>query len=854
LSAFEQRLDAAIAACARVPAVAERAAQLAALKDSRGSDALQIGVVGITSSGKSTFINAIMGDAILPEESRATTNLLVRCKAGRQRKVTVKYRDGRTETWQGAEVTRERMALISSERLNPENRAGVVLLEWTSPRSVLPEGLVLVDTPGLDAFGYKAHEDLTLRQFLPLADIVIYMTSIRNPFKASDLKLVEAIVENDQRVLFVLSQADLETDSYQGGRIWKTRQEKLETHLRRLADDINRHTRLKTFGIELVSSRLAKSAEGDRSKPDWASSRFDRVLDHFRRLRDDLHHLVIENRQARFVAVVGRAVADLEMLAKQSEHPVGPTAPERDRKTRLDKLESDVATLLALKSRIHAQWAERLEPTRYSSGLKQRFSGIRALEKAQEIRNRLQSDCTELWDSMTREMDTFQGAARAALDRAGVQPARSAAVRRMMRLDELPDPTEHVTVESKEVRVRDWWDCWYKPWPKSETRLFKIFHPDEYLDALQKTARVNADVQMRHLEWWSSYSDEVYLDPLRKERDQEQIAYEALVTARARSEHESDTANAALDTLRRLLAAPDETAVPMQLASPLLETKARQPEPEIPAGGSSGPQSWQALFPVLAAFRESSFKRRLGLFLGRLGANGVASTILLLGADRRNHLRLLSLLQHDLGMEDALAVSRPTDWLVAGSLPSSHILPGAARVLSAADGPLAPYTFVVAPEDPCLPKDGSVNWGRLVGSFDLVAVELDAPRISAGLSDLARAPYAATLAASRPRMFFTCGDGAKFATRLSHLVDDLPGELARHGLDDIPWFMFEDYDTRFLDFVTLASEVGQRNGSPQELVRRWQAHDLALSPPFTRESLLQAMIEVLGTAESAEAT
>jgi hypothetical protein len=72
-----------------VPALATRRGELQALRATAQADALHVGVVGITSSGKSTFINGLMGESLLPEEARATTNLLVKCRHGDEREAKV---------------------------------------------------------------------------------------------------------------------------------------------------------------------------------------------------------------------------------------------------------------------------------------------------------------------------------------------------------------------------------------------------------------------------------------------------------------------------------------------------------------------------------------------------------------------------------------------------------------------------------------------------------------------------------------------------------------------------------------------------------------------------------------------
>jgi ribosome biogenesis GTPase A len=259
-----------------------RAAQLESLL--RAVDVkmeLEVGVVGITSSGKSTFVNAVMGERLLPEETRATTNLTIRCRKGAERFVTVVSRNGEKTRVAGANLTAAWMESQSSERLNPNNEKGVALLEWSSPRALLPEGLVLIDTPGLDAHDFPEHSELVLRRLLPTLDIVLYVTSIRSRLKTADLDALSAVLEQSQRIVFLLSQIDLERDDTEGGRVILSRRRKLLSSVQDLREDIEAHGAFargdasNSVGPAIfpVSSRLALAHFNDRNSAGWRASK-----------------------------------------------------------------------------------------------------------------------------------------------------------------------------------------------------------------------------------------------------------------------------------------------------------------------------------------------------------------------------------------------------------------------------------------------------------------------------------------------------------------------------------------------------------------------------------------------------
>ena len=109
----------------------------------------------------------MMGERLLPEETRATTNVTVLCRKGGIRAVDVGYKDGRSERLSGDALTPRRLEELTTERMNPGNKRGVARIEWSGPGAALPQGLVLVDTPGLDACELPRHSELVLRRILP---------------------------------------------------------------------------------------------------------------------------------------------------------------------------------------------------------------------------------------------------------------------------------------------------------------------------------------------------------------------------------------------------------------------------------------------------------------------------------------------------------------------------------------------------------------------------------------------------------------------------------------------------------------------------------------------------------------
>jgi small GTP-binding protein len=133
-------------------------------------------IVGEFNSGKSAFINALLGERFLPEGVTPTTAQIHILDYGQA---------------SGREVQEE----------------GVLTV--TYPADFLKE-INIVDTPGTNAI-IRRHEQLT-QEFVPRSDLVIFVTSADRPFTESERAFMERIREWGKKVIIVLNKIDLLED------------------------------------------------------------------------------------------------------------------------------------------------------------------------------------------------------------------------------------------------------------------------------------------------------------------------------------------------------------------------------------------------------------------------------------------------------------------------------------------------------------------------------------------------------------------------------------------------------------------------------------------------------------------
>jgi GTPase SAR1 family protein len=860
---FSARLEGVLRGLSSVAALfPTRAAQIEALLHAAEEKAdLEVGVVGITSSGKSTFINAVMGERLLPEETRATTNLMIRCRKGTERFVTVVSKDGTRERVSGADLTAEWMNGQSSEHMNPANEKGVALLEWSSPDSLLPEGLALIDTPGLDAYGFPEHSELVLRRLLPSLDIVLYITSIRNRLKAADLEALNAVLEQNQRIVFLLSQIDLEQDDTEGGRVVLSRRQKLSAYVRELREDIGKahdasaQSAIAGAAILPVSSQLALAHFHDRDSAEWRSSNFEALVGQLEDFRAGLKRYGAELRVRRAAALLSRLARDLRLSLDKCAGAEGDgqfEKAEEKLKEKIRDLRDAQLWVNAEVSAVRNEWRRLLDPEYHLKYLEKELERANTVKGVKDRYERWSVSCSDLTVQMTARMDRARRSCREILLKHGVVPGS--------REWSLPETGKsaadtqsglpfhrYIFQRPQEIQVRGWFESiWF--WPSR--RMF--FRQDIDKNLMLEDARELLSERLRllngHLSWWENKMKEDCCDPLFRELSREEAA---LTDAGRAAEEQADSRSALLDALAA--AQESESAIKAALSDFFA------PEPKNPVAPEKSPEkaleksleesleenleeSLEETFfggpekldkknedelagkelarkalareeeenfffaPLLTTFREQDIQSR---FL-RLDALRDSRRVVLLGLRRHDSLRLLSRLAHDAAFSDSLRAEDgreigERDWIFCGStppaLPHVHV--------PAPDTLLRELEVLVAPSDTLLcgeePEGGpSIDWNDLFAEW-LPVIHLDIARVDSGLSDLARAPYVRALPHAR-HWIAASGQGALFNARLSDLLTDVPDRVdlfswRRDCKGRAEWFVYENYDARYTDFM-----------------------------------------------------
>ena len=169
-------------------------------------------LVGEFSSGKSTFLNALMHKQILPSfsgETTATVNFLRHTsQAPNNEAGIVYYSDGHQEILQ--ELSKESLEKVVSTRGDTNQQKVAISIERVDiflDSSLLQDGVMLVDSPGLNGVA-DHHREITERQ-IKSSHASIFMFSARQPGSKTDFEYLRDLKKQSQNIFLVLNMIDV---------------------------------------------------------------------------------------------------------------------------------------------------------------------------------------------------------------------------------------------------------------------------------------------------------------------------------------------------------------------------------------------------------------------------------------------------------------------------------------------------------------------------------------------------------------------------------------------------------------------------------------------------------------------
>jgi GTPase Era involved in 16S rRNA processing len=227
----------------------------------------RVALIGLTSSGKSTLVNALLANNLLPTRVRPSSNSLVICRWGKEAKALIHYEDKPSESI-GSQILETRFSELTDEEMNPDNVKGVKEIELYWPGFKLGKNIALVDTPGLDAYQLERHEELTMQLLLPTVDAVIFLTTAKANADSRIADYLDIIGSHEKPVIFVQNMIDsIEPKLGSKGIVVRSKAEVADDHRKRLRKLLERgHQVVRSAPIVQISAEWALQEKFEESK------------------------------------------------------------------------------------------------------------------------------------------------------------------------------------------------------------------------------------------------------------------------------------------------------------------------------------------------------------------------------------------------------------------------------------------------------------------------------------------------------------------------------------------------------------------------------------------------------------
>jgi hypothetical protein len=162
---------------------------------------LNVLVVGQFKRGKSSLVNALLHEDLMPTGALPLTRVATAIRYGDRPRILVQFADGVLK-----EATPEELAIYVSESTNPKNAFGIEYVNVDRPLPLLRD-LVLFDTPGVGSI--HEHNTAAARATLGRIDAAILVVGPEPPIGAEELAYAREVAASSTQLFVVFNKSDI---------------------------------------------------------------------------------------------------------------------------------------------------------------------------------------------------------------------------------------------------------------------------------------------------------------------------------------------------------------------------------------------------------------------------------------------------------------------------------------------------------------------------------------------------------------------------------------------------------------------------------------------------------------------
>lgn len=230
------------------------------LSQKLANNSFNIAVFGEFNKGKSTFINALIGQEVLPADILATTATITRIIHKRYTSAKVCFKNGHEQDIPLEQLSRYITKLSETATATSATIKEAIIFY---PLPFAQENYIeIIDTPGLNDDAEMTERTLSIIQN---CDIAIMVISAQTPFSMSEATFLKKLLNQGiTKILFIVNQIDLYT-SKDAQRIIELIEKRIDKILQEWTEEQPNHQNtnnlLQVFGISALKAIQARQSK-----------------------------------------------------------------------------------------------------------------------------------------------------------------------------------------------------------------------------------------------------------------------------------------------------------------------------------------------------------------------------------------------------------------------------------------------------------------------------------------------------------------------------------------------------------------------------------------------------------------
>lgn len=325
-------------------------------------------VVGEFKHGKSTFVNALLGEELMPVDVTPTTATINAIMHAEKSGLEVVKHNGEVEQHRLSKETLNHYT--ASADFNPDE---VKYLKLFHSAKLLKKKVVLVDTPGVNDLNH--HRSEITHSFIPRADVVLFMFSMTTPVKRTEQAFLENYLASHKQIIYLANFLD------------RIDEEEIEDVLDTLNSRIQKVTGTSTASVFPIS---ALEALRGKLQGDEELQRFSGITE----VEEEVRSLI--NSSSRNDFKMARFHTRFRQILDSLLDEI--TTMENLSKSSLDQLQTQLSSIEAWMNK-KVQWEDEL---RYYLGKREEEISFMVLKSADHFGERLR-------DELLTKIDLYYG-------------------------------------------------------------------------------------------------------------------------------------------------------------------------------------------------------------------------------------------------------------------------------------------------------------------------------------------------------------------------------------------------------------------------------------------------------------